>query len=91
MLKTQRTIWLPILVGVVFFTVGGFLHIVEHSFYESAEIALLHEISVVAGLSAFVIGVLHYSQMQTDYHKLKSKVLARVQFEETLQDKEQVA
>ena len=89
MLRTQQRIWLPILVGIVFFTVGGFLHIAEHSSYGSPEIELLHEIFVVMGLAAFVIGVLRYSQLQMNYYSLKREGLKRVQFEEPLQRKPQ--
>ena len=89
MLKTQRGIWLPILIGTIFFSIGGLLHIAEHSFLESAEIGLLHEIFIVAGLSAFVMGVLRYSQMQGDYYAMKNEGLKIVQSEEMLQSEPQ--
>lgn len=81
MLKTQRKIWLPVLIGATFFTIGGILHLAEHSFYPSPEIDLLHEIVVIIGLSFFVAGILQYSQLQINYYKLKREGLRRIQSE----------
>jgi len=65
----------------MFFAFGGVLHIAEHAILEGYEIGLLHEIFVVTGLSSFVVGVLRYSKMQTDYVHLKTKVLEQAQVE----------
>lgn len=80
-LKTQRGIWLPILVGTMFFAFGGVLHIAEHAILEGYEIGLLHEIFVVTGLSSFVVGVLRYSKTQLEYVYLKTKVLEETKVE----------
>jgi len=78
MLKTQRNLWLPILIGAMLFTTGGILHLAEHSFYPSPEIDLLHEIVVVMGVSFFIVSVMRYSQSQIDYYKLKREGLKRI-------------
>lgn len=80
-LRVQRGIWLPILMGTIFFAVAGFLHIAEHTFYEGYEIELLHEVFVVTGVSSFVVGVFQYSKMQISYVHLKTKVLEEAQVE----------
>jgi heme/copper-type cytochrome/quinol oxidase subunit 3 len=81
MLKTQRKIWLPILIGALFFTIGGILHLAEHSFYQSPEVDLLHEIVIIMGLSFFIASILQYSHLQINYYKLKREGLKRVQAE----------
>jgi len=81
MLKTQKGIWLPILISMLFFTIGGVLHIAEHSFYPSPETDLLHEVVIVTGLFIFTVSVLKYSQLQRNYYRFKQKVSARVQLE----------
>ena len=86
-LKAQKSIWLPILVGTVFFTIGGLFHIAEHTILDSYEIGLLHELFVVSGISAFVIGVFQYSRLQMEYYSLKREGLKVIQFEEPLQNK----
>ena len=85
-LKTQLGIWLPILVGTIFFAGGGFFHISEH-FFEGFEVELLHEIFLVIGLSSFVVGVVRYSKVQMEYVHLKTKILEEAQVE-TVQNRQ---
>ena len=80
-LKTQVGIWLPILVGTMFFAAGGFVHIFEHTLFEGFEVELLNEALIVIGLSSIVIGVMRYSKLQIEYVHLKTKVLDEAKVE----------
>jgi hypothetical protein len=78
MLKTQYRLWLPILVGTTLFTIGGLLHIAEHTFWQSPEANLTHEIVIVIGFSFFVLSVSRYFRLQEDYYRLKSEALKKL-------------
>jgi uncharacterized membrane protein YccC len=83
MLKTQRKIWLPILIGATFFTTGGILHLAEHSFYPGPLIDLLYDTVIAAGVLFYVLGILQYAMLQIEYYTLKQKALKRIQHEQT--------
>lgn len=83
MLKTQRKIWLPLLIGAAFFTTGGILHLAEHSFYPNPVIDLLYDIFIATGFLFYVAGILQYSMLQIEYYKLKQEALKRTQHEQT--------
>lgn len=81
-LKAQRDIWLPILIGGAFFTVSGPLHFAEHGIYSNffpiSDIVLLRDILTLTGFAFVVLGVIRYSQMQIDYYKLKQEGLQKI-------------
>jgi len=78
MLKTQRIIWLPILIGGAFFTGSGLLYFAEHVYFSRSEMELLHEIFTAIGFSSFVIGVVKYSRLQIEYYMLKREALRKI-------------
>jgi len=78
-LKTQRKIWLPILIGMIFLAVSGLFHLVDHTFYESPLTELLHEISLVAALPFLAISIFRYSQMQTGYNRMKREAVRKTE------------
>jgi len=85
MLRSQRTIWLPILIGGAFFTLSGPLHFVEHSTFSgflklssNSEVVLLRDVLTLIGFSFIVIGVVQYSRLQIEYYKLKQKALEKI-------------
>jgi heme/copper-type cytochrome/quinol oxidase subunit 3 len=79
MLKTQRKIWLPILIGTMFFAVSGLFHLVDHTVYSDPLTELLHEIALVAGLPFLAVAVFRYSQMQTEYNRIKREAVKKVE------------
>lgn len=85
MLRSQRAIWLPMLVGMLFFALGGFVHLAEHTFWETPETNLLHEVIVVTGLLITTIGVLRYTFLQLEYFRLKAKTIKKIQLQESLE------
>lgn len=85
MLKSQRAIWLPILVGMLFFAIGGVAHLAEHTFWTTPEANLSHEITVVTGLLITTIGVLRYSFLQLEYYRLKARTIKKMQFQESIE------
>jgi len=89
MLRSQRGIWLPILIGMVFFTMGGVIHLAEHTFWMAPEANLFHEVVVVTGFSIITVGVLRYSSLQLEYHRLRSETIGKVQLQEPMQQKSQ--
>jgi hypothetical protein len=82
MLKTQRNIWLPILIGGVFFIVSGLFHFAKHSYFlsldSSSEMNLLRDSSSVIGFSLLTIGIVRYSQLQIKYYRLKQEALQKI-------------
>lgn len=78
MLKSQRKMWLPILIGAIFFAFASLFHVADHTFYPSPEAELLHEIALVIGLPFFVISIFRYSQMQMEYDRLKHEALKQL-------------
>ena len=85
LLKTQRRLWLPILIGTLFFAIGGILHLADHTLYPDPLTDLLHEIAIIIGVSFFTVGVLRYSQLQRGYYTLKHEGLKQIRLEEQLQ------
>lgn len=81
MLKTQRKMWLPLLIGAIFFTIGGIFHLIDHLFYPRPEIDLLYDIAILIGFSFFAVGTLQYSRFQIDYHKIKWETIRKTQTE----------
>lgn len=78
-LKTQRKIWLPILIGTMFFAVSGLFHLVDHTFYSDPLTELLHEIALVAGLPFLAVAVFRYSRMQTEYNRMKREAVKKTE------------
>jgi hypothetical protein len=82
MWKTQRNIWLPILIGGVFFIVSGLLHFSEHSYFSGFssgfEMDLLRDVFNTVGFSLVTVGVIRDSQLQIKYYKLKREALQRI-------------
>ena len=85
LLKTQRRLWLPILIGTLFFAISGILHLADHTLYPDPLTDLLHEIAIIIGVSFFTVGVLRYSQLQRGYYTLKHEGLKQIRLEEQLQ------
>jgi len=90
MWRSQRGIWLPILIGMVFFAIGGVIHFGEHSFWMAPEADLLHEIVIVMGFSLFTVGVLRYSYLQLEYYRLKCEAIGKIQLPEPIQPEQVV-
>ena len=78
-LKTQRKIWLPILVGMIFVAISGLFHLVDHTFYSDPLTELLHEVALVAGLPFLAVAVFRYSQMQTEYNRMKREAVKKTE------------
>lgn len=78
MLRTQRRIWVPILVAGGFFSVGGILHTAEHFFY-SPDINLVSEFFIIAGLFLFVLSIFRYWSLQKAYDATKHDGLRKVE------------
>jgi len=85
LLKTQRRLWLPILISTLFFAVSGILHLVDHTLYPDPLTDLLYEIATIIGVSVFTVGVLRYSRLQMEYYALKQDGLKQIHVEEQLQ------
>jgi len=82
MLRTQRAIWLPILIGGAFFTFSGPLHFAEHGifsrFFSVSDVILLRDVLTLIGFSFIVIGVIRYSRLQLEYYRLKWEALQKI-------------
>jgi hypothetical protein len=82
MLRTQQNIWIPVLLGGGFFTIGGIFYFTEHSciaaFNCNPEIDLLRNVTCLTGFLLLNIGVIRYSQLQIEYYKLKRKALEKI-------------
>jgi len=74
---------------MVFFTMGGVIHLAEHTFWMAPEADLFHEVVVVTGFSIITVGVLRYSSLQLEYHRLRSETIGKVQLQEPMQQKSQ--
>jgi len=85
LLKTQRVLWLPILISTLFFAVSGILHLADHTLYPDPLTDLLYEIATIIGVSVFTVAVLRYSHMQIEYYSLKQNGLKQIHIEEQLQ------
>ncbi len=85
LLKTQRRLWLPILISTLFFAVGGVVHLADHLLYPDPLMDVLFEIVVIIGVSFFTVSVLRYSQLQKEYYTLKNAGLKQIRVEEPLQ------
>lgn len=85
LLKTQQRLWLPILIGTLFFAVSGILHLADHTLYPDPLTDLLYEIATIIGVSVFTVGVLRYSRLQREYYTLKQDGLKQIHIEEQLQ------
>jgi heme/copper-type cytochrome/quinol oxidase subunit 3 len=79
MLKTQRKIWLPILIGMIFLAISGLFHLVDHTFYSNPLTELLHEVALVAGLPFLAVAVFRYSRMQTEYNRMKREAVKKTE------------
>jgi hypothetical protein len=78
-LKTQRKIWLPILIGMIFVAISGLFHLVDHTFYSDPLTELLHEVTLVAGLPFLAVAVFRYSRMQTEYNRMKREAAKKTE------------
>ena len=78
-LKTQRKIWLPILVGMIFVAISGLFHLVDHTFYSDPLTELLHEVALVAGLPFLAVAVFRYSRMQTEFNRMKREAVKKTE------------
>jgi heme/copper-type cytochrome/quinol oxidase subunit 3 len=83
--KTQRRLWLPILISTLFFAVGGVVHLADHTLYPDPLMEVLFEIVIITGVSFFTVSVLRYSQLQIEYYTLKNAGLKQIRVEEPLQ------
>ena len=83
--KTQRRLWLPILISTLFFAVGGVVHLADHLLYPDPLMDVLFEIVIIIGVSFFTVGVLRYSRLQIEYYTLKNAGLKQIRVEEPLQ------
>ena len=83
--KTQRGLWLPILISTLFFAVGGVVHLADHLLYPDPLMDVLFEIVIIIGVSFFTVGVLRYSRLQIEYYTLKNAGLKQIRAEEPLQ------
>jgi heme/copper-type cytochrome/quinol oxidase subunit 3 len=83
--KTQRRLWLPILISTLFFAVGGVVHLADHTLYPDPLMEVLFEIVIITGVSFFTVSVLRYSQLQIEYYTLKDAGLKQIRVEEPLQ------
>jgi heme/copper-type cytochrome/quinol oxidase subunit 3 len=83
--KTQRVLWLPILISTLFFAVGGVVHLADHTLYPDPLMEVLFEIVIITGVSFFTVSVLRYSQLQIEYYTLKNAGLKQIRVEEPLQ------
>jgi len=83
--KTQRRLWLPILISTLLFAVGGVVHLADHLLYPDPLMDMLFEIVVIMGVSFFTVSVLRYSQLQIEYYTLKNAGLKQIRVEEPLQ------
>jgi hypothetical protein len=82
-LKTQRCIWMPILIGGIFFTIGGILHFAEHialfvyqPFEEISD--LLYDIFIVIGYTLLTVSVFRYWRLQKEYNEAKHRASLRL-------------
>jgi len=78
MLKSQRRIWMPILVAGSFFTVSGAFHLIEHVLFSIPEIDLLSELALLAGLSLLTLSIFRYWRLQKEYNETKHKALGKI-------------
>ena len=78
-LKTQRKIWLPILIGMIFVAISGLFHLVDHTFYSDPLTELLHEVALVAGLPFLAVAVFRYSRMQTEFNRMKREAVKKTE------------
>jgi len=78
-LKTQRKIWLPILIGMILVAISGLFHLVDHTFYSDPLTELLHEVTLVAGLPFLAVAVFRYSRMQTEYNRMKREAVKKTE------------
>lgn len=78
-IKSQRKIWLPMLTATVFFSVGGFFHFADHTFYPAPEADLLYDIFIIIGFVLGITGLLQYAKLQIAYNKLKNAGLKNTQ------------
>jgi hypothetical protein len=86
MLRTQQSIWIPVLLGGGVFTISGIFYFTEHSHFTSLnpspEIDLLRNVTCLAGFLLLNIGIIRYSQLQIEYYKLKRNALRKIPKEE---------
>lgn len=78
MFKTQRKIWLPILIGSGFFILAGVFHFSEDVFQRSLEMPLLHHVFEVMGYSFIAFGIYRYWRLQKTYHQIKQEALRKI-------------
>jgi hypothetical protein len=83
--KTQRVLWLPILISTLLFAVGGVVHLADHLLYPDPLMDVLFEIVIIIGISVFTVSVIRYSQLQIKYDTLKNAGLKQIRVEEPLQ------
>jgi hypothetical protein len=83
--KTQRVLWLPILISTLLFAVGGVVHLADHLLYPDPLMDVLFEIIIIIGVSFFTVSVIRYSQLQIKYYNLKNAGIKQIQVEEPLQ------
>lgn len=62
MFEIQRKFWLPILIGALFFSVGGVFHLLEH-FVHGVMMAFLHDLVDVLAVFWITLGIFRYSQL----------------------------
>jgi len=78
MLKSQRIIWVPILIAGGFFTLSGALHLVEHFFSLIPELNLLSEFFLLLGLSLLALSIFRYWRLQKEYDETKQEGLRKI-------------
>jgi len=79
MLKSQRKIWIPILIAGAFFAASGFFHLAEHIFSSISETNLLSEYFLIIGLALLVLSIFRYWRFQKDYNETKHEGLREIQ------------
>ena len=77
-LKSQRKIWVPILVAGSFFLTSGIFHITEQIFSPIPEMNLVAELSFIAGLSLLALGIFRYWRLQKEYNETKHRALRKI-------------
>jgi len=76
-LKSQRIIWVPILVAGGFLSASGIFHLSEH-FFSIPELNLVSELALLAGLSFLALSIFRYWRLQKDYNETKQVALRKI-------------